>query len=844
MDIERGNLEILFKEIPFERIQLLHTIDGDYHAYDCVDQKLYLDYAKQIFQNYSEDEQVNNYYLLNKDMLNNIDGSHSIFHLVSEIASRMLIIQSQKIKCRLEEMLRWREISFQLGQDFFTCAFLAKEDLQRGKETSFFAWQPVIGSNDMRLNNILKRGVAENHFHLNGSTKVFELNWICLMNHIENRGREFQKFEKMLQYSYGNNLNRKKFYEMCQIAALYRAYLFCKICKNRYLTEQLYSMISDTEEGKFSILEKVAELQDLINLIRVLFGASSGVLNEQEAILDYAIQKDTYNENNNSCRLLSGERRFLYNCYKRAFGTGEYFFAEYEKNIFYRYLVIRTYFRSEMIQVNRKVGLSNFSEYEVRKECFIEGKKEYEYELVRIAVNASFQEQNIVSLEARICPALKSDALWKKINQKMKCIADDEIKQKMYFVLHFPKQQDEIYEPFTPRNAAVRCKTEKATNAIVALLEGRGEINRYIRGIDACANEIGCRPEVFSQFYRYLLDYHVPMENDGSYSLMATYHAGEDFLDIVDGLRAIDEAVLFCGLYRGCRIGHALALGINSVSYYHFKGNMLVMPKQDLLDNIAWMLVKAEEYGCLSDGRLKSLLEKKFYELFNEIYSTLIYLRHDEINYLDYYNSWMLRGDCPANYILDETEFECRLKVIPLRKMCRYEFNDRVSEAIRRIEKYRILYRFYHYDRHVREEGQKRVMFKVPCGYAEAVNKLQDKMIQKLVVEGIGIETNPSSNYLIGTIQRYEEHPIIRFNGRKLKNTEMNMSLQVSLNTDDQGVFDTSLENEYALMTVALKKAKTSENQYLYDIEDIYAWIDYVRRMGITQVFGNKGKSI
>ena len=50
------------------------------------------------------------------------------------------------------------------------------------------------------------------------------------------------------------------------------------------------------------------------------------------------------------------------------------------------------------------------------------------------------------------------------------------------------------------------------------------------------------------------------------------------------------------------------------------------------------------------------------------------------------------------------------------------------------------------------------------------------------------------------------KHPIIRFNGRKLKRTEVNMSLQVSLNTDDQGVFDTSLENEYALMTVALKK--------------------------------------
>lgn len=78
---------------------------------------------------------------------------------------------------------------------------------------------------------------------------------------------------------------------------------------------------------------------------------------------------------------------------------------------------------------------------------------------------------------------------------------------------------------------------------------------------------------------------------------------------------------------------------------------------------------------------------------------------------------------------------------------------------------------------------------------------------------------------------------IIRFNGRKLKKIDTNMALQVSINTDDQGVFDTSLENEYAIMTIALKKTKDENNQLLYDLEDIYAWIDYVRRMGITQSF-------
>lgn len=373
------------------------------------------------------------------------------------------------------------------------------------------------------------------------------------------------------------------------------------------------------------------------------------------------------------------------------------------------------------------------------------------------------------------------------------------------------------------------------------MFEKKGKVNSYIKGIDACANEIGCRPEVFAQYYRYLLDYSF-METDGSvHSLMATYHVGEDFFDIVDGLRAIDEVMLFCGLYSGCRLGHALALGIDTESYYKYKGNILVIPGQDLLDNLAWLLVKQNQYGCCADEKLKFLLEHKFNELFNEIY----YDRESEyssVSYLEYYNCWKLRGDNPDNYRLDGKEFMKRLKTEPAVKLQRYEFNPEVPDALRENSKYRELYMHYHYDTKVKKSGKREVKFKVPCGYAEVVRNIQDAMIKELVQKGIGIETNPSSNYLIGPIQKYKEHPIIRFNGRKLKETEANMALQVSINTDDQGVFDTSLENEYALMTIALKKAKNDNDHFLYDLEDIYAWIDYVRRMGITQSFKGKGR--
>ena len=80
------------------------------------------------------------------------------------------------------------------------------------------------------------------------------------------------------------------------------------------------------------------------------------------------------------------------------------------------------------------------------------------------------------------------------------------------------------------------------------MLEKEREINQHMKGIDACSSEIACRPKVFGQVFRYLSDK----------GLHRTYHAGEDFFDIVDGLRAIDEAILFCGVTCSHHLNHRL----------------------------------------------------------------------------------------------------------------------------------------------------------------------------------------------------------------------------------------------------------------------------------------------
>ena len=57
----------------------------------------------------------------------------------------------------------------------------------------------------------------------------------------------------------------------------------------------------------------------------------------------------------------------------------------------------------------------------------------------------------------------------------------------------------------------------------------------------------------------------------------------------------------------------------------------------------------------------------------------------------------------------------------------------------------------------------------------------------------------------------------------------------MSVNTDDMGVFDTSLENEYAVLLCAICRARHREGNYNDDA--VYDYLDYLRENGIRMAF-------
>lgn len=840
MDFERGNLELLFRWMPSEYITLKEIEQSKKNDCFHVSRERFLEQCHHAFPFLSVDEQESAYELLLNQMREKECYPGSVFQLILNLSENFIVYNSDTLYCRYEQLLRWREISLHLGQDFFVCAYLADHDIKWNLRRKYFNWAPVLLSDNGRVSSLLQKGIAENHFHLKGSSHVFYTNWIALMNNPTEKQSAFRAIKKTLHsQQYDWQKRGEELYQHCLKAAFYRMHLFSAVTGDTYIEKLIKPALYRDCQLYMSQLQSAIEWANW----------KYGIKFVQGGCVDYALATDICDST--KVQMFEGERKLLYLCYLKCFNNK---FSAETQRLFYLYLKYCIEFRGEIIQANDVVGFENFAEYQSRKEEFIPDNSIYKKKFLQVAVFCALSKPYLTSLEMRITPGKTAKEFRDKLKKCDKIVNNfpDGAKRTRY-VIHFPKQKEKNKGFGECRNGILRRKLKKQAQTIVHAMELYEGVRGRIVGIDACASEIGCRPEVFGQIYRYLQ--HVPCKcgftRQTFTHLAATYHVGEDFLDIVDGLRAVDEVLHFCGFHRGNRIGHGIALGLDPVAYYRDRANTIVLPKQVLLDDIAWIIHKAKHLSVKVESSLEEYLNTRFTLLFCDIFSTAM-KKLDNVTIEEYYNSWLLRGDNPDVY---KTSFSHLIDCVKhhnfeLDTWEKFAFNGLDIEnsladdndldyykQLRSNEKLYWLNRLYHYDSEVRKTGDDTTKFKVDASYVELVYQIQDGMIKELSQKGIAIETNPSSNYLIGRIKRYDKHPILRFNARKLRPVEKNHTLSVSINTDDLGIFDTSLENEYALMALALEKAKNIDGTPKYDREDIYEWLDYVRNMGLEQSF-------
>lgn len=869
--------------------------------------------ARIQFANLSPDE-VENIYNATKSLLNSDDlpADSGVFGLLAYAVDDILRLDSWgECLCRFSELVNFRELSHPIGQEVFVAAYLAAEDHKRKQNRYVFAFPPVVRTDHIRLHQLLEKGMAENHFHIGGSVSASLYSWICLMNHMNvNRREEFLKAamdtDPLDQEGVGL-VSMESMYSLVFKAVCIRYFLFLRLHDSyphtthakdadeedemktqgeRWLKDRL-----EARESYFSFY--MTDLNSRLSMCRTMYCESD---EEDGFIPDYAMENEPQlptddndlrssydravrNYERRVYRSIAGEQHIQYSLIRAIFDHDPRIMPY--ADLVYAYFLIYCKFRSEMIQTNINVGFQNFENYQNRKEQFTQNYPQYERLRSRVAQQAVILNPQILSFEGRMVPAETSSALVNKILLNYRNAAETggyrgtELEkqvrecadEKLHYVLHFikrhqPISDNEIFESTNPRDSVVRRKAWRQAQAILKARRDNQEFTlcgdlhvkpmNKVTGIDACSNEIGCRPEVFAPAFREIRQtvfepgarfYQVGA--DVLPSIRITYHVGEDFLDLADGLRAIDEAIRFLELGSGDRLGHAIALGADVGEWYAFKKYTVILPKQGVMDNMAWLMGKMHEFN-IYDRAAESEIQRVFHELYNDL--ILKYCENTSClwsaDIMDYYESMRLRGNDPELYSRFSENDDEEVKRYTIFQNGIYEAEktapwrilrgcgnttDRIALA---------LYNTYHYNAKSKAASDALMEYRIPYCMVRVIDEIQRKMQKVVASLDLGIECNPSSNYLIGTFRDYCKHPIFAFNDTGLYDSSDNPHIFTSINTDDLGVFDTTLENEYALMACALK----NKNDYTHPdeqipLERIYAWLDHIREMGCDQSF-------
>lgn len=811
-------------------------------------------------------------------------GSIHVFELLASLAAQLLVMRDDEVLCRYTEILSWRELIQSIGEEIPVCAMYAACDLAAGRsERRRFTWDFVIQQDNEPLNTLLRRGISEHHMHLWPSVPYFHVSWLNLMNrpldgtYAENLDRIDREDWDLRQIRSGRPMPEEwerrtgALKTLCLQAALIRLYL-CEKLKGSagspgLTIELVRSMLANPESlyvNSLCLPEEIAALRcgrQTVDYMQLMF--RSRWPGQEEAFAPFA-----------------GERWFLCTLFCDIYRVRPALSRE-DHNLFYAYLLIMIHLRVRMVEARNRVGFDYFQHIQRRKGHFL-GDADSKELIMRLAIHEPLRRAaHLREMEVRIAPKDTADRIRRDILELDRPQDGGQDWDRYYYVLHFTKREDQDLarlrhimeqgrqeEPFEYRHFHYRWQVEKTARAILHFRERYPDVARRVRGIDACSQEIGCRPEVFAPVFRTLCAHGCHWEETGETRTMPrlrkTYHVGEDFLDLTDGLRAIDEAISFLGYARGDRLGHALALCLEPSDWYSAKRMQISLPVQDHIDNTAWLYRAIQKYRIPGQERMLCFLEKEFNYYFNQVYLSNIperelepimdaaeayyrcrpeadhYHKHTCHFSLDLYcRAWMLRGDDPDLY----REGYFKRPAVVLDDWDRYSVNDAFprDRRTRYIPECSLLYYLYHYSGAVKCAGAEIISVPVNGGYIEALRAVQHALQMEIARRGLSIESNPTSNARISTFRDYRKHPILALYNKGLfhggEALEDCPQIHVSINTDDSGVFFTSLENEYAVMSRALETISAPDGGPAFRPWEVEDWLEQIRIMGNEQGF-------
>lgn len=346
------------------------------------------------------------------------------------------------------------------------------------------------------------------------------------------------------------------------------------------------------------------------------------------------------------------------------------------------------------------------------------------------------------------------------------------------------------------------------------------DVRRLVRGFDVAGNENELPIEIFAPALRVLRAAKHPAGMPLSTRLprpFITVHAGEDYSHLLSGLRAMDEAVEFCQLREGDRLGHGLALGVD-VRHWALRQRRAYLTAGQHLDNLVWAYHQAVQLSQHTAEHIPVM-----HELRDKIHHWSQRLFNDVFTPNLLYRAWLLRRNWP-NYedvqsnMANSKEWSPDIEFLmqdgkqdegKAKKLWQHYLNSGLPENADAWEN-RII--------SINCQPEKNESLSSVSGEEDVISPgelrlyeaIQDFLMEKYNRLGLVIEACPTSNIYIGRFEKYHEHPLFRWNppqqdwlkpGEKFNRYGLRSGpLAVCINTDDSALMPTTIANEHRIM--------------------------------------------
>lgn len=656
---------------------------------------------------------------------------------------------------------------------------------------------------------ITRERLHETHQHLNGSTSAEEC-WLDALKHPEVTVRDFEKGwasqeTKQLCAQIDTSLTPKIFKDRLQVANNIREIL-CRVAQDMKLPEWMASLQHPRQLVDSTILHRGKE-----------YGFATVWPTD-----------DKYRQESEFFWLTGLLEKWRYGA------------PEGLERLLWIYLLIQNQYLTLLVQRDDFFGFEQFQKYtmtELREET----EKSY-LSRFKHAHGAGVYSQ-VRYLEGRFAP--KSDpskmqkllfsvlrGYWEylkghmtvdwehpqplnitQVLDNLEQVKPSSICAELALVPHFIKKKpkkDEVY-PY-----ALLFKDLKNQAAILMdIMKYEPRLTRWIRGVDAAANEMHAPPELFGPLFRVLAK---------SGIAHFTYHVGEDFPHLISGIRSIDDALRFLPLRNGDRLGHCTAIGITPNIWKRSLPLSLSMTKEARLLDLVFIWRELRSHPELlryaSDAAIEAVrLAHEVFSMEEEI----------SINTLD--QVFELRGLlAESEGLLGELDRPLKPKSLWLEEYERARELAKMAGMKRPLK----LYKQWLTSDNVRKQRAEYV--EVPLEYLpdEAVVSLQQVVMAKIADRNIAIECPPTSNTRISQYRDVSEHHIFRWMGLPGEAIEGDVSMSICLGSDDPGIFAADLKSEFYHLFVVLtrkfglspaealrKVAEVNENGRIYRFHDV-----------------------